>query len=68
MENALYTYIFFIMVIHLFWKMVISCSEFGEHYDNPCKYIRNKTYAKKLMLYEKEQYFKFEKEPEEKKN
>lgn len=48
--------------------MVISCSEFGEHYDNPCKYIRNKTYEKKLMLHEKEQYFKFEKEPEEKKN
>lgn len=46
--------------------MIIPCSEFGEHYGNPCKYVRNR-HTKKLMLLEKEVYFKFKENPEERK-
>ena len=31
-------------------KMIISCSDFGEHYENPCKYVRYKTCAKKANI------------------
>lgn len=46
--------------------MIIPCSEFGEHYENPCKYVRNR-HAKKLMLLEKDLHFKFKENPEERK-